>query len=175
MHSVFSKLKRAPTTETFDSITTMSTASVSSNNSRPNSRDEDELRPEEDVTGFPSYFRSHTTSRRHPDAITTPGACITADDVDPNKALNRSKHSLLRKHKRTVSHGKIDPDSAQSQSTATITTAAAAPGSAEHAAAQESGDGIQDQGDIPVVDPEQHVEHAKSGRRLSNPFKRWRN
>ena len=170
MHSVFSKLKRVPTTETFDSFT-MSTASVSTNNSRPNSRDDEELQQEEDVTGFPPYFRNHTTSRRHPDAITTPGACITADDVDPSKALNRSKHSLLRKHKRTVSHGKIDPESAQRQGQS---TAAAVPG-AEQDAARESSEGLRDQGDIPVVDPEQHVEHAKGGRRLSNPFKRWRN
>ena len=167
---VFSRTRRTPTLDTaksFDSTITMSAASVSTNNSRPNSRDDDEL--QEDVTGFPPYFRKHTTSRRHPDAITTPGACITAEDVDPSKALSRTRHQFLKRHKRTVSHGKIEPESpSQHQGQSTAASAAE-----QVDAARESGDDLRDHGEFPES-PEQQPERTKSGRRLSNPFKRLR-
>ncbi|KAK8115186.1 hypothetical protein PG999_007255 [Apiospora kogelbergensis] len=59
-------------------------------------------------TGFPDSFAARTTSLRHPDANTSPGACISAEDIDPAKTLHRSRRSLLRKkHRRTISHGVI--------------------------------------------------------------------
>ncbi|RYO90679.1 hypothetical protein DL766_006168 [Monosporascus sp. MC13-8B] len=97
-------------TETLDSTVTtftMSTVSASTNDSRPTSRNYD--------TGFPDWFAAHTTSLRHPDAIVGSGACISAEDFDPDKAIRRSKRRLLAKHRRTLSHGKIEPEAGQGQ------------------------------------------------------------
>ncbi|RYP61998.1 hypothetical protein DL771_009909 [Monosporascus sp. 5C6A] len=77
----------------------MSTTSVSTDDSRPTSRNYD--------TGFPDWFAARTTSLRHPDAIVGSGAYISAEDLDPDKAIRRSKRRLLAKHRRTISHGKI--------------------------------------------------------------------
>ncbi|KAI1154587.1 hypothetical protein F4825DRAFT_162443 [Nemania diffusa] len=81
------------------SITTMSTSSCSTNGSRPTSRHYD--------TGFPDSFASCTTSMRHPDAVIDPSFAISSEHIDPAKTLQRSRKSLLRKHRRTISHGKI--------------------------------------------------------------------
>ncbi|KAI0540637.1 hypothetical protein GGR58DRAFT_498990 [Xylaria digitata] len=78
----------------------MSTTSYSTNDSRPTSRHYD--------TGFPDSFASCTTSMRHPDAIIDPGFAISAEHIDPAKTLHRSRKSLLRKHRRTISYGKIN-------------------------------------------------------------------
>lgn len=85
----------------------MSTVSTSTNDSRPTSRNYD--------TGFPDWFATRTTSLRHPDAIVGSGAYISAEDLDPDKAIRRSKRRLLAKHKRTLSHGKIKPEAGQGQ------------------------------------------------------------
>ncbi|KAI1739001.1 hypothetical protein F4680DRAFT_449463 [Xylaria scruposa] len=77
----------------------MSTTSYSSNGSRPTSRQYN--------TGFPDSFASCTTSMRHPDAIIDPTFAISAEHIDPAKTLHRSRKSMLRKHRRTISHGKI--------------------------------------------------------------------
>jgi hypothetical protein len=81
-----------------DFLLTMSSASTISSQ-RPMSRDYD--------TGFPESFAAHTTSMRHPDANTGPGACISSEDIDPSKTLQRSRRSLMHKHRRTTSHGVI--------------------------------------------------------------------
>ncbi|KAI1303278.1 hypothetical protein F5Y03DRAFT_395997 [Xylaria venustula] len=78
----------------------MSTTSYSTNDSRPTSRHYD--------TGFPDSFATCTTSMRHPDAIIDPGFAISAEHIDPAKSLHRSRKSLLRKHRRTISQGKLD-------------------------------------------------------------------
>ncbi|KAJ8133467.1 hypothetical protein O1611_g147 [Lasiodiplodia mahajangana] len=78
----------------------MSTSSCSTSGSRPTSRHHD--------TGFPDSFASWTTSRRHPDAVIDPGFAISSEHIDPAKTLHRSRKSLLRKHRRTISHGKIN-------------------------------------------------------------------
>ncbi|KAK7908164.1 hypothetical protein PG985_015467 [Apiospora marii] len=84
----------------------MSSASTISSSTRPMSRDQHD-------TGFPESFASRTTSMRHPDANTSPGACISAEDIDPAKTLHRSRRSLLlRKHRRTISHGVITAEAA---------------------------------------------------------------
>ncbi|KAK8138745.1 hypothetical protein PG984_002125 [Apiospora sp. TS-2023a] len=88
-----------------DIVVTMSSASTISSSTRPMSRDQHD-------TGFPESFASRTTSMRHPDANTSPGACISAEDIDPAKTLNRSRRSLLRKHRRTISHGVITAEAA---------------------------------------------------------------
>ncbi|KAI0912090.1 hypothetical protein F4824DRAFT_445144 [Ustulina deusta] len=80
--------------------TTMSTTSYSTSDSRPTSRHYE--------TGFPDSFASCTTSMRHPDAILDPGFAISAEHIDPAKTLHRSRKSLLRKHRRTISYGKIN-------------------------------------------------------------------
>ncbi|RYP28171.1 hypothetical protein DL767_007319 [Monosporascus sp. MG133] len=85
----------------------MSTVSASTNDSRPTSRNYD--------TGFPDWFAAHTTSLRHPDAIVGLGACISAEDLDPDKVIRRSKRRLLAKHRRTISHGKIKPEAGHGQ------------------------------------------------------------
>ncbi|KAI0402224.1 hypothetical protein F4802DRAFT_381419 [Xylaria palmicola] len=81
----------------------MSTTSYSSSGSRPTSRQYD--------TGFPASFTSCTTSMRHPDAVVDPDFAISAEHIDPAKTLHRSRKSLLRKHRRTISHGKINEGS----------------------------------------------------------------
>ncbi|KAI0479565.1 hypothetical protein F4859DRAFT_513070 [Xylaria cf. heliscus] len=81
----------------------MSTTSYSSSGSRPTSRQYD--------TGFPDSFASCTTSMRHPDAIIDPSFAISAEHIDPAKTLHRSRRSLLHKHRRTISHGKINEGS----------------------------------------------------------------
>ncbi|KAI0412683.1 hypothetical protein F5X98DRAFT_379548 [Xylaria grammica] len=80
----------------------MSTTSYSTSGSRPTSRHYD--------TGFPDSFASCTTSMRHPDAIIDPGFAISAEHIDPAKTLHRSRKSLLHKHRRTISHGKINEE-----------------------------------------------------------------
>lgn len=76
---------------------TMSTSSGSTSGSRPTSRQHD--------TGFPDSFAARTTSLRHPDAIVDPGFVISSEHVDPAKSLLRSRHTLLCKHRRTISNG----------------------------------------------------------------------
>ncbi|KAI2625810.1 hypothetical protein GGR54DRAFT_515777 [Hypoxylon sp. NC1633] len=79
-----------------------------SKGSRPTSRNYD--------TGFPDAFAEYTTSMRHPEANISPGACISAEDVDPSRTLQRSRRSFLAKHKRAIlSHGVITPASGQQQ------------------------------------------------------------
>ncbi|KAI1211728.1 uncharacterized protein F4807DRAFT_399964 [Annulohypoxylon truncatum] len=58
-------------------------------------------------TGFPDAFAEYTTSLRHPDANVSPGACISAEDIDASKTLHRTRRSFLARHKRTVAHGII--------------------------------------------------------------------
>ncbi|KAI1332625.1 hypothetical protein F5Y16DRAFT_393930 [Xylariaceae sp. FL0255] len=77
----------------------MSTHSDSTSGSRPTSRHLE--------TGFPESFAAHTTSRRHPDAIVDPNFSISDEHIDPSKSMQRSRKSLLRKHRRTISKGKI--------------------------------------------------------------------
>ncbi|KAI1140474.1 hypothetical protein F5Y05DRAFT_411526 [Hypoxylon sp. FL0543] len=67
-------------------------------------------------TGFPDAFAEYTTSLRHPEANVSPGACISAEDIDPSRTLQRTRKSLLGKHKRTISHGVISHDSGQRHS-----------------------------------------------------------
>ncbi|KAI0143934.1 hypothetical protein F4776DRAFT_446139 [Hypoxylon sp. NC0597] len=62
-------------------------------------------------TGFPDAFAEYTTSLRHPEANVNPGACISAEDIDPSRTLHRTRRSFLAKHKRTISHGVISRDS----------------------------------------------------------------
>ncbi|KAI0833180.1 hypothetical protein F5Y06DRAFT_280537 [Hypoxylon sp. FL0890] len=64
-------------------------------------------------TGFPEAFAEYTTSLRHPEANVNPGACISAEDIDPSRTLHRTRRSFLGKHKRTISHGVIPHDSDQ--------------------------------------------------------------
>ncbi|KAI1850528.1 hypothetical protein JX265_004238 [Neoarthrinium moseri] len=81
----------------------MSTSTTTSSR-RPASRDYD--------TGFPELPR--TTTWRHPEANTSPDACISAEDVDPARALHRHRKSFLHhKYKRTTSHGFITTEMEQ--------------------------------------------------------------
>ncbi|KAI6092242.1 hypothetical protein F4821DRAFT_159582 [Hypoxylon rubiginosum] len=66
-------------------------------------------------TGFPDAFAEYTTSLRHPEANVSPGACISAEDVDPSRTLQRTRRSILAKHKRMISHGMITPEPNQQQ------------------------------------------------------------
>ncbi|KAI1811568.1 hypothetical protein GGS20DRAFT_588399 [Poronia punctata] len=80
--------------------TMSSTASQSTSESRPSSRHHHD-------TGFPESFATCTTSMRHPDAIIDPGFAMSAEHIDPARSFNRSRTSLLRKHRRTISYGKL--------------------------------------------------------------------
>ncbi|KAI1778246.1 hypothetical protein F4818DRAFT_291201 [Hypoxylon cercidicola] len=66
-------------------------------------------------TGFPDAFAEYTTSLRHPEANVSPGACISAEDVDPSRTLQRTRRSILAKHKRMISHGMIKQEPNQQQ------------------------------------------------------------
>ncbi|CAK7234181.1 hypothetical protein SCUCBS95973_008847 [Sporothrix curviconia] len=61
-------------------------------------------------TGFPEPFcgRGNTTWR-HPEANTSPDACISSDDIAVDRLYSRSRRSFLQnKNKRTtLSHGKL--------------------------------------------------------------------
>lgn len=61
-------------------------------------------------TGFPDNFCGiGNTSLPHPDAKIGADACITSDDIDVHKTLNRHRRSFLIKHKRALSYGTILP------------------------------------------------------------------
>lgn len=79
----------------------MSNISISSGSSQHSTTEWD--------TGFPDSFAYNTTSRRHPDAKLGEFAVIQAADLDPQYAMNHRKHLLLKKHRRTISHGKVTP------------------------------------------------------------------
>lgn len=149
----------------------MSTASISSDNSRPTSRNYD--------TGFPDWFAAHTTSLRHPDAITTPGTCISAEDLDPSRALNRSKNSLLAKHKRTISHGKIPPETNQNQGQHTTTNVDGVQethdGHADGKDSTSDGSEVLNWDSEVLMDSSAHPEDDSQSRRSSKLFKRWLN
>lgn len=52
------------------------------------------------------------TTLPHPDADLSPGACISQDDINPDRVFSRSRRSFLRKkHRHTLQHGKITPQS----------------------------------------------------------------
>lgn len=104
--------------EVHHSVDSMSIAS-SSASSRPRTRD----------TGFPEPFcgsESHHASKSvskalthgldrnttlpHPDADTSPNACISQDDISVTRVLTRQRRSFLAKHKRITSHGIITPE-----------------------------------------------------------------
>ncbi|KAF5674346.1 hypothetical protein FHETE_2981 [Fusarium heterosporum] len=63
-------------------------------------------------TGFPEPLNSlRNTTLPHPDADLSPNACITQEDIDPDRALMRTRRSFLRKKRRTLNHGRITPTS----------------------------------------------------------------
>ncbi|OAA43278.1 hypothetical protein NOR_04645 [Metarhizium rileyi] len=63
-------------------------------------------------TGFPEPFHSGpNTTLPHPDADLSPNAVLSYEDVSEERMLKRHKLSFLKKHKRTVSHGIIHPQS----------------------------------------------------------------
>ncbi|KAF4981431.1 hypothetical protein FZEAL_2779 [Fusarium zealandicum] len=63
-------------------------------------------------TGFPEPFNDvRNTTLPHPEADLSPDACISQEDVDPRRALSRTRRSFLRKKRRTLNHGRITPTS----------------------------------------------------------------
>lgn len=89
--------KRRNRSETPDSIYTMSSTSTTSHG-RSSSRDYD--------TGFPDLPR--TTTWRHPEANTSPDAFISAEDIDPAKAIQRHHRLFMHnRNKRATSYGFI--------------------------------------------------------------------
>ena len=53
---------------------------------------------------------ARNTTLPHPDADLSPDASISADDINVNKVLHRSRRSFLAKNRRTISYGKIKPE-----------------------------------------------------------------
>lgn len=51
------------------------------------------------------------TTLPHPDADLSPNACISHEDISPERALSRSRRSFLRKKRHTSKHGRISPQS----------------------------------------------------------------
>lgn len=63
-------------------------------------------------TGFPEPFNSdRNTTLPHPDADLSPNATLTQEDIDPSRALSRTRRSFLRKNRRTLNSGRITPQS----------------------------------------------------------------
>ncbi|KAF4461243.1 hypothetical protein FALBO_11955 [Fusarium albosuccineum] len=63
-------------------------------------------------TGFPEPFNDvRNTTLPHPDADLSPNACISQEDIDPDRAMVRTRRSFLRKKRRTLNHGRITPQS----------------------------------------------------------------
>ncbi|KAH0600991.1 hypothetical protein MHUMG1_01992 [Metarhizium humberi] len=63
-------------------------------------------------TGFPEPFHSGpNTTLPHPDADLSPNAMLSYEDVCEERMIKRHKLSFLKKHKRTVSYGVINPQS----------------------------------------------------------------
>jgi hypothetical protein len=50
------------------------------------------------------------TSLPHPDADQSPDACISAEDIPVTRVYSRHRLSFFDKHKRTISHGKLTPE-----------------------------------------------------------------
>lgn len=57
-----------------------------------------------------TYSPDRNTTLPHPDADTSPNACISQDDISVTRVLSRQRRSFLAKHKRITSHGIITPD-----------------------------------------------------------------
>ncbi|KAF5026156.1 hypothetical protein F66182_1720 [Fusarium sp. NRRL 66182] len=63
-------------------------------------------------TGFPEPLNKlRNTTLPHPDADLSPNACLSQEDIDPDRALVRNRRSFLRKKRRTLNHGRITPTS----------------------------------------------------------------
>ncbi|KAI7786381.1 hypothetical protein LA080_003622 [Diaporthe eres] len=71
-------------------------------------------RPRSRETGFPEPFcGSRNTTLPHPDADTSPNACISQDDISISRVESRQRRSFRAKNKRTISHGLITPEMEQ--------------------------------------------------------------
>ncbi|POS73002.1 hypothetical protein DHEL01_v208599 [Diaporthe helianthi] len=80
-------------------------------------------RPRSRETGFPEPFcGSRNTTLPHPDADTSPNACISQDDVSISRVESRQRRSFRAKHKRTISHGLITPEMEQMYSMVAVTS-----------------------------------------------------
>lgn len=53
------------------------------------------------------------TTLPHPDADTSPNACISQDDISISRVESRQRRSFRAKYKRTISHGLITPEMEQ--------------------------------------------------------------
>ncbi|KAK2594407.1 hypothetical protein QQS21_007913 [Conoideocrella luteorostrata] len=63
-------------------------------------------------TGFPEPFHNGpNTTLPHPDADLSPNATLSYEDVSAERMMKRHRLSFLKKNKRAVSHGVIDPQS----------------------------------------------------------------
>lgn len=83
---------------------TMSSSITSSGFTKPRREPRD--------TGFPEPLNNlRNTTLPHPDADFSPNACLTQEDIDPDRALMRTRRSFLRKKRRTLNHGRITPAS----------------------------------------------------------------
>ncbi|KAH8785598.1 hypothetical protein F5883DRAFT_515185 [Diaporthe sp. PMI_573] len=80
-------------------------------------------RPRSRETGFPEPFcGSRNTTLPHPDADTSPNACISQDDISISRVESRQRRSFRAKHKRTISHGLITPEMEQMYSMVAVTS-----------------------------------------------------
>ncbi|ROW00831.1 hypothetical protein VMCG_06511 [Cytospora schulzeri] len=103
----------------------MSSMSYSDTSSRPRSRN----------TGFPEPFcGNRNTTLPHPDANTSPDACISQDDISVTRVQSRQRRSFLAKNKRATSHGIITPEMEQmySEMVAVYSDSEASPGREDH-------------------------------------------
>ncbi|KAI0164250.1 hypothetical protein GGR52DRAFT_111953 [Hypoxylon sp. FL1284] len=136
-------------------------------------------------TGFPEAFAEYTTSLRHPDADVSPGACITAEDIDPSRTLHRTRRSILAKHKRMLSHGTISQEPNQQLSRGSdlvlptgdsaIDMGDVKPADTNGSFGRSSGDGAESvDGDYSPSAPSAD-DAVHEGRQKLKLFRKWRN
>jgi hypothetical protein len=91
-------------TKSTHSTETMSSSITNAGSAKPRREPRD--------TGFPEPLNNlRNTTLPHPDADLSPNACLTQEDIDPDRALMRTRRSFLRKKRRTLNHGRITPAS----------------------------------------------------------------
>ncbi|KAI2779768.1 hypothetical protein F4815DRAFT_170835 [Daldinia loculata] len=143
-------------------------------------------------TGFPDAFAEYTTSLRHPDANVSPGACISAEDIDPSKTLHRTHRSFLAKHKRTIAHGRIGQNTSQKRSNSSVVIIPTADSAVDVGDLKRTGtngsighsskDGaesidrveVSTNGDCSPSSPTDEDDLADDGRQRNKLFRKWR-
>ncbi|KZZ91053.1 hypothetical protein AAL_06794 [Moelleriella libera RCEF 2490] len=144
-------------------------------------------------TGFPEPFHSGpNTTLPHPEADLSPNATLSYEDVSAERILKRHRLSFLRKNKRTVSHGTIDPQAEAFNSIVSLSMfdvdaaqkSQQRTGDASSSSLRLSKDGVDSvhsgskkyDDETPPTSPDvaEHGRGSEHHGRVSGVFKRWK-